>query len=319
MKPKIVVTRLMTPAVMQRIANEFDAVLAPPGGMNPDQVIEAINSHKAAGLLFTSGTSFNAAYIGRLPETLKIAATCSVGFDHVDVAAAKAKGLVVTNTPDVLTNATADIAFMLLLGAARRAYEYDSVMRKGWGRFFGMDELLGIEVTGKTLGIIGMGRIGQAVARRARGFDMKVLYHSRNRALPEHEHGAQYVSSLEDMLPQCEFLSLHAPGGPATAGMIDQRKLDLLPKGAVFVNTARGTLVDEEALIAALTSGKLAAAGLDVFKAEPKVDERFAQLPNVFLAPHMGSATHETRTAMGALCLDNLAAVLNGRPPITPL
>ncbi|AMS40120.1 dihydrofolate reductase [Aminobacter aminovorans] len=319
MRARIVVTRTMTDPVMERIRSEFDAILPPAAGLTPDEVIAAIKNHQAEGLLFTSGTKFDASFIERLPSHLKVAATCSVGFDHIDVAAAKARGLVVTNTPDVLNNATADMAFMLILAACRRAGEYDRVVRDGWGKFYGMHEFLGTEVSGKTLGIIGMGRIGQAVAQRARGFDMKVVYHNRSRLPAQFEAGATYFEKLEDMLPQSQILTLHAPGGAETSEIVNRDTLALLPRGAVLVNTARGTLVNEEDLIAALNDGHLFAAGLDVFKGEPKPDARFASLPNVVLAPHMGSATFETRTAMGNRCLDNVAAVLAGRPASDPI
>lgn len=320
MKAKIVVTRTMTDPVMERIRSEFDAILPPAAGLTPDETIAALHEHRAEGLLFTSGTKFDAAFIDRLPGHLQIAATCSVGFDHIDIAAAKARRLIVTNTPDVLNNATADMAFMLILAACRRAGEYDTVVRDGWGKFYGMHEFLGTEVSGKTLGIIGMGRIGQAVARRARGFDMKVVYHNRTRLPADQEAGAKYFEKLDDLLQQSQILSIHAPGGAETAEIINRQSLARLPRGAVLVNTARGTLVNEDDLVAALKDGHLFAAGLDVFKGEPKPDTRFADLPNVVLAPHMGSATFETRTAMGNRCLDNIAAVLgSGGSAIDPI
>ena len=219
----------------------------------------------------------------------------------------------------MLSDCVADFTFMLLLAAARRAHEYDALMRAGWRRRIGQGELLGVRVWGKTLGILGMGRIGQAVARRARGFDMRVLYHDRQRLPPEREQGATYVAELRAMLPACDFLSLHAPATPETEGVINAETLALLPRGAVLVNAGRGGLVDEEALLAALTSGHLFAAGLDVFRTEPDYDMRFAALPNVILAPHSASASVETRNAMGFRALDNIASVLAGRGPIDPL
>jgi hydroxypyruvate reductase len=248
-----------------------------------------------------------------------IAGTSSVGYEHIDVAAAKARGLVVTNTPDVLTDCTADFTFMMLLAAARRGHEYDEVMRAGWRRRFGQGDLLGLRVSGKTLGILGMGRIGRAVARRARGFAIQVLYHSRHRLPTEQEEGARYFADLREMLPHCAFLTLHVPATPDTDRIINAEMLALLPRGAVLVNVSRGALVDEDALYAALTSGHLYAAGLDVFRAEPDYDLRFRDLPNVMLSPHMGSASVETRNAMGFRALDNIAAVLAGRGPIDPL
>jgi hydroxypyruvate reductase len=269
--------------------------------------------------MFTNTLPLSAELIERLPVSVRVGATSSVGFDHIDVAAAKQRGVVVTNTPGVLTECTADHAFMMLLAAARRAYEYDRIMRQGWRYRIGQGDLLGVRVTGKTLGILGMGRIGQAMARRARGFDMKIVYHARNRLPPELEMGATFFPDLHAMLPFCDFLSVHAPAGPETDKIIDARALALLPDGAVFVNVSRGGLVDEDALLHALTSGKLFAAGLDVFRSEPDFEQRFANLDNVILSPHVGSASKETRNAMGFRALDNIAAVLNGKRPIDPL
>lgn len=319
MKPRLVVTRQLTPQVEARIANEFDAFPISKAGLTVDEAVDAANSFAAEALLITAAFKLDANVIKRLPSSLKIVATCSVGFDHIDVNAAKAEGLIVTNTPDVLNAATADLAFLLMLGACRRIGEYDRHMRAGWSRMFGMTEMLGVDIEGKTLGIIGMGRIGQALARRARAFDMKIAYHNRNRLPPETEEGATYYSDLNQMLPECDVLSVHAPGGEGTRNLINEDVFAKLPKGAVFVNTSRGTLVDEDALIRALQSGDLYAAGLDVFWGEPKIDPRFAELPNVLLAPHMGSATAETRTAMGARSLKNIEAVLGGGKPLDPL
>jgi lactate dehydrogenase-like 2-hydroxyacid dehydrogenase len=227
------------------------------------------------------------------------------------------RGLIVTNTPGVLTDCTADLAFLLILAACRRLSEYAAIMRDGWRKPFGMPDNLGLRANGRTLGIVGMGRIGQAVARRARGFDMRVLYHDRVRLPADQEQGAEYVASLDELLPRCEILSLHLPGGDGT--LMTREAFARLPRGAVFVNTARGSLVDEDALIEALQSGHLFAAGLDVYRREPDFDLRLAALPNVFLTPHVASATVETRDAMGFLALDNIAAVLAGGPPITPV
>lgn len=319
MKPRLIVSRQMPSDVEDRIRREFDC----PGPIGEDLDLETtqrlLAESGAQALLCTSHLKLTAEAMARLPTTLQVVATCSVGFDHLDVPAAKARGLPLTNTPDVLNECTADLAFMLLLNAARRGHEYDAVMRGGWRRGMGMGEMLGIRVWGKTLGILGMGGIGRAVAARARGFGMTVLYCNRTRLPPELEQGATWFGAIEDMLPRCQFLTLHAPSGPLTNGIIDARTLALLPKGAVLVNTARGPLVNEDALVAALTSGHLAAAGLDVFHREPDYDLRFAAMENVFLTPHMGSATHETRRAMGDRALDNILAVLEGRPAIDPL
>jgi lactate dehydrogenase-like 2-hydroxyacid dehydrogenase len=227
--------------------------------------------------------------------------------------------LTVTNTPEVLTDATADLAFMLILCASRRAGEYHAIMQAGWRERLGLNHMLGTQVSGKTLGIIGMGRIGRAVARRARGFGMTVLYHDVVQMSPELEQGAAFYRDLREMLPKCQILTLHAPGDSTSSAIMDRETIALLPRGAVLVNAARGNLVDEDALIDALTSGHLFAAGLDVFCREPDYDLRFRDLKNVFLTPHAGSATVETRNAMGFRALDNIAAVLAGREPIDPV
>lgn len=317
--PRLIVSRQIPTAVAARIRAEFDCPWPEGRDMSADEVISALADTQADALMLTSHLKFNAEVIARVPAHVQIAATCSVGFEHIDVAAAQARGLPVTNTPDVLTECTADLTFLLILAACRRAHEYDAIMRAGWRRGYGLGEMLGTKVSGKRLGILGLGRIGQAVAARARGFGMRVLYCNPRRLPPEQEQGAEFFADFFDMLPQCDVLSLHARSGADTAGIMNAKAFALLPKGAVFVNAARGTLVDEEALHAALISGHLFAAGLDVFHNEPAFDPRFAELKNVFLTPHMGSATVETRTAMGMRALDNIAAVLAGRPPIDPL
>ncbi len=320
MKPRLVLACLMPTDVIARARNEFDAVVAAgPGDMTVEEVIRASTEHRADAIMFTNTLPLTADAIAALPACVRVGATSSVGFDHVDVVAARARGMMITNTPDVLNECTADHAIMMLLAAARRGLEYDRIMRKGWRYRIGQGDLLGVRVTGKRLGILGMGRIGRAVAQRARGFDMTVLYHARRRLPPEQERGATYFADLQTMLPHCDFLSLHAPGGSATDRIIDAKALALLPDGAVLVNVSRGSLVDEDALFAALTSGKLFAAGLDVFRNEPDFDMRFAHLENVVLSPHVGSASRETRNAMGFRALDNIAAVLAGRPAIDPL
>ena len=319
MKPRLIVSRQIPPAVAERIRAEFDCPWPEGRDMTADEVIAALTETKADALLLTSHLKFGADVIARLPANVKIAATCSVGFEHIDVPASKARGLPVTNTPDVLTDCTADLTFLLILAACRRAHEYDAIMRAGWRQGYGLGEMLGLKVSGKRLGILGLGRIGQAVAQRARGFGMQVLYSNPRRLPPEQEQGATYFSEFHAMLPHCDVLSLHARSGVDTVNIMNAEAFALLPKGAVFVNAARGNLVDEEALLAALTSGHLFAAGLDVFHNEPAFDVRFAALPNTFLIPHMGSATVETRTAMGMRALDNIAAVLAGRPAIDPL
>ncbi|WP_159998867.1 D-glycerate dehydrogenase [Roseomonas sp. 18066] len=318
-RPRVVSVRRMPPAVAARLDRDFAGAFAIDRDIDREESLALLEEHKAEALLFSSGFKLDAGFIEKLPARVKVAATCSVGFDHVDVAAAKSRGLVVTNTPDVLTGCTADLAFSLLLSAARRLPEADQMLRQdAWGPR-AMGDFLGVRVWGQTIGIIGMGRIGRAVARRARGFDMRVLYHDAAQLPPALEEGGHYVADLDAMLGQCQFVSLHCPYSPATRHILNERTLGLLPPGAVVVNAARGGLIDEEALIDGLKSGRIAAAGLDVFEGEPRFDRRFIDLPNVALAPHIGSATVETRDAMGHRSLDNIAAVLSGRPAIDPL
>jgi glyoxylate reductase len=266
-------------------------------------------------LLVCPTERIGAEIIDRLPEQVRIIATFSVGYEHIDTGAARTRGIIVTNTPDVLTNATADVTMLLLLGAARRAWEAETVLRNDQWRSWSTTWMLGTEVTGKRLGIFGMGRIGRAVARRARGFDMAIHYHNRQRLAPDLEQGARYHARDTDMLPHCDFLSINCPATSATLGWLNAERIALLPDGAIVVNTARGTIVDDEALIAALNRGKLAAAGLDVFAGEPAINPAYRAIPNAMLLPHIGSATVETRDAMGFKCLDNLDAFFAGREP----
>jgi lactate dehydrogenase-like 2-hydroxyacid dehydrogenase len=308
-RPRVVLSLPLPPEANARAAAEFDALI-PQRPMRRDDFFAACAAHRPEGVLVGLGARYGAEEIARLPDTVKVIATTSVGFDHIDIAAANARGMVVTNTPDVLSDATADTTLLLMLAACRLAKTHVRNMDGGWSIRNGFTEGLGVDLTGKTLGIVGMGRIGRAVAQRARGFGMKVLYHNRTRLPPELEQGAEYIASLDALLQSAQVLSLNLPGGQGV--LMTREKFALLPKGAVFVNSARGSLVDEDALIEALTTGQLFAAGLDVFQKEPGYDTRLNDLPNTFLLPHIGSATIETRTAMGMRALDNIAAVLRG-------
>jgi glyoxylate reductase len=255
----------------------------------------------------------------RLPD-LKVIANYGAGVDNIDVAEATRRGIQVTNTPGVLSESTADLTFALMLAACRRLVESDAVMRAqafpGWAP----DYQLGIDVYGKTLGIVGLGKIGQAVARRARGFDMPLLYTQRTRLSAEQEAalGVQYAS-LDELIAQSDILSLHAPLTPETRHLINRDTLARMKPGSVLINTARGPLVDEAALAEALVKGPLFAAGLDVFEAEPAVHPALIPLKNVVLAAHIGSATQATRQRMGDTAIRNLLAVLAGRPPLNPV
>ena len=236
----------------------------------------------------------------------------------VDVAAATQKGLIVTNTPDVLSDATAEITMLCMLGAARRATEGVALVRESGWQDWSPAFMVGSQVTGKRFGVIGLGRVGQVAARRARGFDMKVHYTKRSRldAASETALEATYHATIEDLLPHCDVLSLHCPATPENIGLLNAERLALLPRGAIVVNTARGAVVDDAALVAALKSGHVAAAGLDVFNGEPTdIHPEYRKLTNVFALPHIGSATAETRDAMGFRALDNLDAIFAGREP----
>ena len=308
----VVASLPIPPGLRDRIDALFDFV-APERHLRTDEVIALAERHQPGGLLVSLGMPIRAEHIARLPASLKVIATTSVGYDHIDVAAASARGIVVCNTPDVLTDATADAHMLLLLGAARRAKAHVRNMDGGWTIRNGFFQGLGVEVTGKTMGIVGMGRIGRAVADRARGFRMPILYHNRARLSPDLEGDARYFATLEDMLPHCQVLSLSLPGGQGV--LMTRERFGLLPKGAIFVNSARGSLVDEDALLEALTSGQVGAAGLDVFQREPGYDTRLNAAENTFLLPHIGSATVETRTAMLELAVDGIEAVLSGNTP----
>ena len=312
--PVITVTRRLPVPVEERLRrdyrphfNETDA------SYDPDTLIRRCQG--ANGLLCTAVDRLPAGLIFRLPGTIRIIATYSVGVDHIDLEAAADRSIIVTNTPDVLTEATADVAMLCLLGAARRAFEGDRLIREGRWEGWRPTQLLGVELRGRRLGIVGMGRIGQAVARRAMGFGLRVLYHDRGPVDWPGPGDVEYVEKLDDLLPRSEFLSLHVPATPETHHLLDARRLARLPRGAVVVNTARGGLVDDEALISALRRGKVRAAGLDVFANEPHLHWAYRELPNVFLLPHLGSATEDTRNAMGFRALDNLDAYFAGEEP----
>ena len=312
-KPSVLCTRRMPPNVEARLARDYRATLNPDDRIYSKDDLVA-GSEGQDGIFCAGGDPMTAGCVERLPDSVRVITTYSVGYEHVAVDAAKARGIVVTNTPDVLNDATADVAMLCLLGAARRGAEGDRLVRAGeWIRWHST-MLLGVHVTGKRLGIFGMGRIGRAVARRARGFDMEIHYCNRNRLAPELEDGAVWHDAPESLLAVSEFLSINAPSAPETRKFLNAERIALLPDGAVVVNTARGDLVDDDALIDALRSGKVAAAGLDVFAGEPNLDPRYRDLDNTFLLPHIGSASHETRDAMGYCCLDNLDAFFAGRP-----
>lgn len=311
MKKRILLTFRPTDSVLARVQQEFDATILEQPLPIP-QFLEEVNRQQSEAIVIGPIYKFTESVVNALPASVKIVATSSVGFDHMDISAAKARGIQLSNTPDVLTDCTADLGMMLLLNACRRGREYQAIMDSGWRKSYGQADMLGLQVTGKTLGILGMGRIGRALADRARGFGMKIMYCNNRRLTPELEKGATYFANFEEMLPHCQILSLNAPSTPQTQEIMNERTFALLPDNAVLVNVGRGNLVNEEALIKALESKKLFAAGLDVFAQEPNYNLKLKKFPQVYLTPHMGSATIETRSAMGHRALDNVVAALSG-------
>jgi lactate dehydrogenase-like 2-hydroxyacid dehydrogenase len=311
-KPALLITRRLPPAIEAQASQDFDASLTASDTPIPDLLQRALGK---AAILCCPGDSLDAGTIGALPDTVKVIGTFSVGFDHIDVPAATARGIQVCNTPDVLSVATAECAFMLMLTAARRAGEGERMVRAGKWDGWAPTQLMGTGVAGRKLGIFGLGRIGRELAKMARGFGMEIHYRDMIRLAPDLEHGAIFHDNDDSFLPQCQVLSLHAPGGGGTRHWLDADRIAKLPKGAVLVNAARGTLVDDDALIAALRSGHIAAAGLDVYNNEPRLHPGYLALENVVLLPHLGSATIETRDAMGRVVLEGIGTLLSGGTP----
>lgn len=276
-------------------------------------LLERVNG--AAALITLMSERVDEELLRAAGPQLRVVANYAVGYDNIDVEACRHHGVIATNTPGVLTDATADMAFALLLAVARRLREGDELVRSGTWSGWQPLQLLGAQVAGATLGIVGLGRIGRAVAKRARGFDMDVLYHNR-RMDPdaERELGVRYASLIE-LLERSDFISLHAPLTPETRHLIGPAELRRMKPSAVLVNTARGAVVDEAALVEALRDGTIAGAGLDVFEEEPAVHPGLTPLSNVVLAPHLGSATLKTRTAMALACSRAVIDVLQGRQP----
>jgi lactate dehydrogenase-like 2-hydroxyacid dehydrogenase len=313
-KPKLLVARKLPPEVSARAARDYDAALNEDDAIYEDAEI-VVRAQGMDAILATPTEKLSAEVIRDLPESIGIVANFAVGYDHVDIEAAKARGLVVTNTPDVLTDATAEINVLCMLGAARRAGEAERLVRSGGWTKWSTEFMVGKEMSGARVGILGMGRIGQAVAERCRGFGMEVHYHNRRRLSAAEEKGAKYHDTPESLFAVSDFLSINCPATPETKGLVNAERIALLPDGAVVANTARGPIVDDEALIAALKSGKLTAAGLDVFNNEPQIHPGYLELGNAFLLPHIGSATVKTRNAMGFRALDNLDAYFAGDTP----
>lgn len=316
-KPKVIVTRRWPDEVETRLRDKFDAVLNyDDAAMSLAQLQEAMRD--ADALLPTVTDQINAEVLGTPDRRARIVASYGVGYNHIDLEAAKAAGLTVTNTPEVLTDCTADIAMTLLLMAARRAGEGERHVRAGAWTGWRPTHMVATSVTGKTLGLIGMGRIARALAKRAsQGFNMRIVFHDPyppDDALLQRLN-ATVCESPEEVFRQADFVSLHCPGGNATHHLIGAAAFKAMQPGAFLINTARGDVVDEQALIEALQAGEIAGAGLDVFENEPRVSPELLKMENVVLLPHLGSASRETRVAMGMRVIENLEMFFAGDPP----
>ncbi len=316
-KPKVVVTRRWPQEVEGQLTELFDTQLNHDDRpMSVNELRQSLGS--ADALLPTVSDAITAEVLSAEPLRAHILASYGVGFNHIDLEAAKGRGLVVTNTPEVLTDCTADLAMTLILMAARRTGEGERHVRSQAWPGWRPTHMVATKVTGKTLGLIGMGRIAKAVAKRAHhGFGMKILFHDPYPPPPEEVRAldARACASIDEVLAQADFVSLHCPGGKETHHLIDGERLALMKPGAFLINTARGGVVDEAALAQALEAGVIAGAGLDVYEAEPRVPEQLLSMENVVLLPHLGSASRETRVAMGLRVLDNLVAFFAGEPP----
>jgi lactate dehydrogenase-like 2-hydroxyacid dehydrogenase len=316
-RPRVVVTRRLPAPVEERVGELFDATLN-TSDTPLDAAGLAAAMRDADALLPTVTDRVTADVLGTSPRRVKIVANFGVGYNNIDVDAAKKNGVVVTNTPDVLTDDTADLAMTLLLATARRVGEGERHVRAGAWTGWRPTHMLGTKVTGKTLGLIGIGRIGRAVAKRAHhGFGMRVIYHDPFPLKDEDERalGAERRESIESVLSDADFVSLHCPATPDTKHLMNGARLALMKPGSYLINTARGDVVDDAALIDALRRGTIAGAGLDVYEKEPKVPDALLSMENVVLLPHLGSATGDTRVAMGNRAIDNLVAFFGGGAP----
>jgi glyoxylate reductase len=313
---KVLVTREI-PVAGLRPLEDFDLTVLSEAPPERAELLEAARG--ATGVLSNVTEKIDAEFMDAAGGDLKIVANMAVGYDNVDLQAAGERGIIVTNTPGVLDETTADTAFMLLLAAARRLGESERVLRAGDWHWWGPKLFVGVDVWGKRLGIVGMGRIGQAVARRGKGFGMEILYHNRSRKEEaENELDARYVD-LGELLEASDFVSIHTPLTGETQHLIGADELEKMKPSAVLVNTSRGPVVDEDALAEALADGTIFAAGLDVYEEEPKVHPKLLELENAVLAPHIGSGSQETRDRMAVLAAENIVAVLSGEDPKTPV
>lgn len=316
-KPRVHVTRHLLPEIEARMSELFDVTLnREDRPLSRDEMIAAMRTSDV--IVPTVTDRIDAAMLAEAGDRLGLIANFGAGIEHIDLAAARARKVIVTNTPGVFTDDTADVAMMLILSVPRRLGEGSRLLRDGQWTGWSPTSMLGRCIGGKRLGIVGMGRIGQAVAHRARAFGLEIIYHNRNRLPPaiENMFGARYEPDLDRLFAEADIISLHAPAGSGTHHLVNSARLSVMKPEAYLINTARGDLIDEEALIAALKSGQIAGAGLDVFANEPKVDPRLIALPNVITLPHLGSATIEGRAHAGEKVIANIRFWADGhRPP----
>ena len=316
MKPKILVSRKISDGAEEILKQEFDVTLNLNDKPYPyEELIKLVNNYD--GLISTSFDKLDKNFFDSLTGSLKVIGHVGVGYDNINTQSAKEKNIKVSNTPNVLNDAVAEITILLILASSRRIGEAYNLVKTNTWKDHKPDItklMVGNEITGKTLGIIGMGRIGQIVADRARAFNMKIIYFNRNKLSKDLEKDAAYYSDLKSMLPNCDYVSLHTPATPETKNIINSETLKLFPKHSVFINTSRGSTVDDDALIEALKNKKIYGAGLDVFNNEPNLDKRYLELDNCFVLPHVGSATHETRLAMSMLAVNNLKCFFSNKP-----
>ena len=319
MRPKILVTRKISDLAEKKLEKEFDTTLNLKDEPIPEsELINIVKDYD--GMISTGFDKISESFFKNLNGKLKIIAQVGVGFDNISIKSAESKKIKVTNTPNVLNEAVAETTILLILAASRRIGEaYNLVRTDNWKnqkpdltKF-----MIGNSVTGKTLGIIGMGRIGRIAAKYAKAFGMKIIYYNRNKLSNDLEDGASYYSDIKEMLPECDFVSIHTPATAETKHILNFSTISLLPRHAVVINTSRGSTIDDNALIDALENKKIYAAGLDVFNNEPNLDKRYLNLDNCFVLPHVGSATHETRLAMSMMAVDNIYCFFNGKPLIS--
>ena len=319
MKPKILVSRKISDLAEEKLQKEFEVTLNPKDEPIPEsELIKIVNDYD--GMISTGFDKIGENFFKNLNGKLKIIAQVGVGYDNISIKSAEEKKIKVTNTPNVLNEAVAETTILLILAASRRIGEaYNLVRTDDWKnqkpdltKF-----MIGNSVTGKTLGIIGMGRIGRMAAKCAKAFGMKIIYYNRNKLPDDLEDGAKYFSDIKTMLPECDFVSIHTPATAETKHILNSSTISLLPKHAVVINTSRGSTIDDDALIDALENKKIYAAGLDVFNNEPNLDKRYLKLDNCFVLPHIGSATHETRLAMSMMAVDNIYCFFNKKPLIS--